>query len=854
MPRVPLTWLADHTDITGTPAEIAAALVQVGLEEEAIHTADISGPLVVGRVLECTPEPQKNGKTIMWCTVDVGEHNPPGEPGRGIVCGAHNFGVGDWVVVALAGSVLPGGFAISARKTYGHISDGMICSERELGIGDDHAGIIVLTKMGFDPEHLVPGQDALGMLGLDETTIEVNVTPDRGYCFAIRGVAREYSHATGAAFRDPALIDTPEPNTSGFAVELSDEAPIHGVVGCDRYVARLVRGVDAGKPSPAWMQRRLAAAGMRPISLAVDVTNFVMLDLGQPLHAFDAAKLLSPIVVRRAAAGEHLMTLDDVDRALDPEDLLITDDGGKRILALAGVMGGAETEVTADTTDVLIEAAHFDPVSIARTARRHKLPSEASRRFERGVDTELQAVAAQRAAELMVEYGGGEIDHGVTDARIKVPTTKIQMALDLPERVIGYAYTRDEVIETLREIGCEVSAAGSAGASAGGESAEASSGGPDVITVIPPSWRPDLTDGVDLVEEVARLRGYDQIPSVVPNAGAGQGLTLDQRRRRSVARALAEHGLSEVLSYPFVGSSTYDAMGVPADDPRRNLIVLSNPIAAEAPAMRSELLSSVLTTARRNVGRSGPDVAIYEIGNVFAGPQGTSPLPPGGVRPSDEALAEITKAVGEQPTYVAGVMSGQSVAGGPWGRGRPWAVSDALACATLVARTVGLEVTTRNVEYAPFHPGRCAAIEVDEAVVGYAGELHPKVCEAFELPKRSVAFELNLEAVLAAASTSPVRAEPIASFPFAKEDLAFVVDDSVPANALLAAVIAGGGDLVESARIFDVFRGPQLGLRKKSVAISVRMRAGDRTLTAEDIASVRAGAIQAAEVLGAVLR
>src|SRR4051795_11684276 len=324
MPRIPLTWLAEHVELPAglTAEQLAADLVRVGLEEEAIHAAAVTGPLVVGEVVELTPEPQKNGKTINWCRVDVGpEHNEPGGDPRGIVCGAHNFDVGDSVVVALPGAVLPGPFAIASRKTYGHVSDGMICSQRELGLGDDHDGIIVLSRLGIEA---APGTDARELLGLGEEVLEINVTPDRGYCFSMRGVAREYSLSTGARFTDHGLPMSPLPAAAdGFPVEIDDARPINGVPGADRFVAQVVRGVRANDPSPRWMQTRLQQAGMRPISLAVDVTNYVMLDLGQPLHAYDLARVSAPIVVRRSEPGEKLRTLDDVVRVLDPEDLLI---------------------------------------------------------------------------------------------------------------------------------------------------------------------------------------------------------------------------------------------------------------------------------------------------------------------------------------------------------------------------------------------------------------------------------------------------------------------------------------------------------------------------------------------------
>ncbi|MGO4244828.1 phenylalanine--tRNA ligase subunit beta, partial [Janibacter sp. RAF20_2_2] len=415
--RAPIEWLRELTEVDpqAKGADVAATLVRVGLEEEGIIGGEVTGPLVVGKVLERTPEEQKNGKTINWCQVDVGAANGTGEP-QGIVCGAHNFDVGDLVAVILPGGVLPGNFEISARKTYGHVSAGMICSAMELGLGEDHDGIIVLTQhLPADVvTGLAPGDDLIPVLGLDAETVEVNVTPDRGYCLSMRGIAREYALSEGTPFVDPADLPVAEPTGPGHEVRLADDTPVDGVAGCDRFVARVVRGIDATATSPEWMQRRLTEVGMRPISLAVDVTNYVMMLLGQPLHAYDLAKLSGAIEVRRARAGETLTTLDDVERTLVPEDLLITD-GGTTPLAIAGVMGGATSEVDDTTTDVLVEAAHFDSVTVARSARRHRLATEASKRFERGVDPAVTAAAAQLAVDLLVEHGGGTADPTATD-------------------------------------------------------------------------------------------------------------------------------------------------------------------------------------------------------------------------------------------------------------------------------------------------------------------------------------------------------------------------------------------------------------------------------------------------------
>lgn len=845
MPYVPLSWLAEHVTVPEgtTVAQLAADLVRVGLEEEAITPPTVTGDLVVGRVLSVVTEKHKNGKSVNYCRVDVGAFNDtPGEgaepadiPSRGIVCGAHNFAVGDHVVVALPGTVLPGPFPISARKTYGHVSDGMICSERELGLGNDHDGIMVLERTLGQPVP-APGSSMIEVLGLGTELLEINITPDRGYCFSMRGVAREYSHSTGAAFTDPVgRYAPPAPTAGGFAVAVCDDAPIHGKVGCDRFVARAVRGVNPQAPSPSWMQDRLRQAGMRPISLAVDVTNYVMLDLGQPMHAYDLGKLKAPIVVRRAHAGEQLTTLDDVDRVLHPEDLLITDTDGTRILALAGVMGGASTEIDSDTTDVLLEAAHFDPVTVARTARRHRIPSESAKRFERGVDPQLAPYAAQMAAELLATYGGGTMDAVVTDHDETVPPAVVELDGTMPARVVGVPYTVDQVAETLTMLGAHVDRDG------------------DNLRVVPPSWRFDLVMPEDLVEEVARLRGYDEIPSVVPPAPAGQGLTLNQARRRAVMRTLAEHGLHEVLSYPFVGD-THDQLMVPADDPRRQMVRLANPIAEDAPFMRTSLLATLLEVARRNVGR-GNHLALVETGLVTRGAVVSSPLPPVAALPEPQTLAAIRAAVPPQPLHVAALAAGPLATGGALGVPRAVDWADAIELAQLVGRTVGVRLTPEQAEYAPWHPGRCAVLTAQGSVIGHAGELHPKILEVLDLPPRTVAFELDLDAVFAAVPAGAHQVTPVSAYPLAKEDIALVMDAAIPNAQALAVVERAAGELAEEVRLFDDYRSDALGQGCKSLAFALRFRAADRTLTAAEIQEVREQIIAAAaRELGARLR
>ncbi|MBA3309404.1 MAG: phenylalanine--tRNA ligase subunit beta, partial [Nocardioidaceae bacterium] len=718
--RVPLSWLRDYVDLPPdvVARELADRLTMLGLKLESIEAAgvDISGPLIAGRVLRVDSEEHANGKTIRWCQVDVGAAEP-----RGIICGAHNFAEGDLVVVALPGSVLAGGFEISARKTYGHVSDGMICSARELGIGDDHTGIIVLGR-----DEAQPGNDAADVLGLRDDVIEFEINPDRAYALSLRGVAREAATAYGLPFRDPALAHEPAKRGDGYAIS------VEATDGCDVFASLEVSGFDPRAPSPRWLARRVQLAGVRPISLAVDVTNYVMLELGQPIHGFDKSKLRGPIVVRRANAGETLLTLDGVTRRLDTEDILITDDRGP--LGLAGVMGGESTELDESTSEVLIEAAHWDPVSIARTARRHKLPSEAAKRFERGIDPTIGAVAVRRVAELLVEFGGGQVAATGTFVGEPALPDPVDMSAGLPTSVSGVGIDDDTVVGALRAVGCEVRRHDL------------------LLTVTPPQWRPDLTDPFDLVEEVLRLVGYDKVPSVLPAAPAGRGLTRRQRLRRRVGVALASAGYVEALSYPFTGERDHAALGLEADDPRRTTVRIANPLSDEEPLLRTTLVPGLLRALGRNVGRAQADVGLFEIGSVFLPVTGERPKAPRlGVEraPTVDELKELAAALPEQPLHVGLVVSGVRGQRGWWGNGRDGSWADAIEAARTVCRAVGVDIEAVSAQQAPWHPGRCAQVLVGSTPVGYAGELHPRVCTEYGVLPRTAAAELDLDAVLA---------------------------------------------------------------------------------------------------------
>ncbi|MEV7073612.1 phenylalanine--tRNA ligase subunit beta [Streptomyces sp. NPDC093990] len=830
--RVPLSWLREYVDLpaTETGRDVQAKLISAGLEVESVEHlgADLKGPLVVGQVLTIE-ELEGFKKPIRFCTVDVGQANGTGEP-QEIVCGARNFAVGDKVVVVLPGATLPGGFSISARKTYGRTSHGMICSSDELGMGDDGTkGIIVL------PPETEVGKDAIELLELVDEVLDIAVTANRGDCLSIRGVAREAAIAYGLPLRDPALLDVPGPNAYGYPVQVSDP------LGCDRFTARTVTGLSPEARSPIWLQRRLQKVGMRPISLAVDVTNYVMTELGQPLHAYDRSLVQGTIGVRRAEEGEQIETLDGVTRKLHTEDLVITDERGP--IGLAGVMGGANTEIAdhtegEGTTDVVIEAAHFDPVSIARTARRHKLSSEASRRFERGVDPQAAAAAAQRTVDLLVLLAGGTAEAGVTEVVAPSAPHTISVPADHPDKVAGVTYGRETVVRRLQEVGCDVY-------------------GQDELIVTVPSWRPDLQEINDLAEEVIRLEGYENLPSTLPKPPAGRGLTHRQRLHRRAGRVLAGAGYVEAPNYPFVGEQVFDQLLLDADDPKRRVVRLTNPLNDEEPALRTSLLPGLFGALRRNDGRGSHDLALFETGLVFLPrpEQRVAAVLPVDRRPTDEEIAELDAALPEQPRHVAVVLAGAREQAGWWGKGRPADWADAVEAGRLVAREAGVELTVRGGQYGPWHPGRCAELVVGDTVVGHAGELHPRVVKAFGLPARTCAMELNLDVLEAAGDDTP-QAPAISTFPVATQDVALVVDKFVPHAEVEAALRAGAGELLEGIRLFDVYENEeQLGDGKKSLAYALRFRAGDRTLTVDEASAARDAAVAlAGERTGAVLR
>jgi len=834
--RLPYSWLREVVQ-AGTPGwnpspeELEQALIRIGHEvEETIPAGPVTGPLTIGRVTEID-ELAEFKKPIRAVKVEVGPSDI-----RDIVCGATNFAVGDLVVVALPGTVLPGDFTITARKTYGRTSDGMICSTSELNLGADHSGILVLP-----PGTAEPGAPAAEVLGLDDVVFHLAITPDRGYCLSVRGMAREIANAYDLDYIDPAFdpARVPPLPVDGEALPVTIE-PGTGVL---RFGLRPVTGIDPKAVSPWWIQRRLLLSGIRAISPAVDVTNYVMLELGHPMHAHDRSLITGGFRVRFAEPGETVVTLDDVERRLDPADVLIVDDVATA--AIGGVMGAGTTEVRDGTTDVLLEAAVWDPAAVSRTQRRLRLHSEAGRRYERTVDPAVSVAALDRCAALLAEIAGGSVEPKLTDWRGDPPTENwshppVSMPIDLPDRTAGVGYPQGATQRRLTQIGAAVTVDG------------------DRVTAIPPSWRPDIRQPADLVEEVMRLEGLDVIPSVLPPAPAGRGLTPVQKRRRAIGKSLALNGYVEILPTPFLASDIFDQWGLPADDDRRRTTRVLNPLESDRPELATTLLPGLLEALTRNVSRGAVDVALFAVAQVVEPTSQTRAVDriPNDRRPTDDEIAVLDASLPRQPQHVGAVLAGLRETAGPWGPGRPVHPSDAFEAVRIIGRACGVELTLRPAQRLPWHPGRCAEVALGghegSVVVGYAGQLHPAVVERCGLPKGACALELDLDAI---PITERLPVPSVSPFPAVFQDVALVVDDDVAAQSVVDAVRAGAGELLEDVRLFDVYAGPQVGEGRKSLALALRFRAPDRTLTEEEASAARDAAVaEAAARVNAALR
>ena len=817
--KIPLSWLKEYVTLPAkiTSEQISQAFVKVGFEIESIEEqgADLKGPLVVGKVLSIE-ELSEHKKPIRFVGLDVGEKKT-----RYVICGARNFKVNDLVVVALPGALLPGDFKISARETYGKISDGMICSAKEIGISDEHAGIIVLQEGKI-------GQDAIALLDVRDVIFDVSVNPDRGYAMSVRGLARELAGSLQVKYVDPAdpkIAKKFGKNSNPKAVSIK----IEDKTGADQIYIRTLDQVNVKKSTPLWMQRRIEKCGMRSISLAVDITNYVMLELGQPLHAFDAQYIMGGLRVVRAGKFTKLTTLDKVDRKLDPDNLLIAD--AKTPLALAGTMGGLTSEVSNATTKIALEAAHFDPLSISRNSRSHNLSSEASRRMERNTDPALAEIASARATQLLIDLADAKYV-GTSQAGSPIKNRKVKISQTQISKYLGFLYTAKQVKSALLLIGCKVAGSG------------------DLLTVEVPTWRPDLINFADFAEEIARLNSYDLIPATLPTGKDGARLNDMQYRKRAVAISLANQGFTEVINYPFVSQEMVDLLGFTGD--RAKSFKIANPMSEEFPLLRTHLLPGLLTTAVRNIGRGSKNLAIFEIGTIFRNttPLGKAVNPGISKRPSEKVIKDIYDGVPKQMLFVGAVVTGETILSDWQGSGSKFNWSDAIAKAEEIIESTGNDYEIFSSDLAPWHPGRCAELRVNGKPVAHAGELHPRVITALNLPERSCAFAVILSELPSAGVT---KAPAIWSFPAVVQDVALVVESKISAADLTAAIKQGAGPLLESIVLFD--RYDQMAGNKVSLAFTLTFRASDRTLTSDEVALYRDQAIaQAAKSVGALLR
>jgi phenylalanyl-tRNA synthetase beta chain len=784
--RAPLSWIRDFTPLDAPVAQIADALSDLGLEVEAVDQPgrDITG-VVAARILAVLPHP--NADKLQLADVDFGS----GE--TRVVCGAPNIAAGMVVPFAPSGATLPGGFTLERRKIRGEVSDGMLCSAKELGLGEDHSGILALDA------GTVLGADVRGVLGLDDVVFDLSITPNRPDAMGIVGIARDLAAHFGLPFA------VPEPPAAGdegdtaarFFVDIED------TVRCPRFVGRAVQ-VAIG-PSPAWLAQRLTLAGMRPINNVVDVTNYVMLERNRPLHAFDIARLAGPgIVVRTGAEGETMVTLDGVERKVGSEDLLICD--ARRVpQAIAGIMGGGDSEVSDATTEILLESAYFQPMSISRSSKRLGLRSEASARFERGVDPNGCATGADRAVELLAQIAGGVASPGSVDVYpAPVERPRITLRTARVNALLGTTLTSAEVVATIRPLGIDIEGSG------------------DEVVAVAPTFRPDLEREIDLVDEVARRIGLNTIPKTIPSTTAqGGGLTRRQRDRRLVVDTLVGAGCSEAVTLSLVAPGDVERLGHPLG----HVVRATNPLRAEESLLRPRVLPGLLRAAAANAGQGLPDVALFEVGHIF--------LPP-----VDGTL------LADERDHLAVVIAG-SVLRSPIESDRAVDAYDAVDALRAVFGALDLADVRLEADPGPgFHPTRCSAVIVDGRPIGHVGEIDPAAAAAFGTGTPLVGAELDLDALLAG-SRRARDFVPLSRYPSSSVDLAFVLDDDISAAAVLATLRGAGGLLLEAVRVFDEFRSDALGANQRSLAFALRFRAPERTLTVDEVGELRRVAIDA---------
>jgi phenylalanyl-tRNA synthetase beta chain len=813
--RVPYSWLREFCDPGMEPAELADRLVMTGTEVERL---DQVGPpsaegFVVGKVVRCEKHPKAD--RLSACMVDTGDGERP------IVCGAPNVAAGQTVAVALPGARMPNGEKLRKAKLRGIPSEGMILAADELEIGDDHEGI-----MELDPS-LAAGTPLSEVLPLGEPVLEIEVTPNRTDCFGVHGVAREVHAITGAPLAaDPWAEDAP--------AEGEGEAPDYASVTvevpelCPRFTARVFTDVTIG-PSPLWLQARLAAAGQRPINNVVDITNYVMLLTAQPLHAFDLEKVPEgALFVRTASEGEEMTTLDDVERTFDAETVLVCDRNGPS--GIAGIMGGQVSEVSEGTTRVLLEVANWNGTNILRTSRLLGLRSEASSRFEKQLHPELTMRAQRVASRLLVELCGAKLVPGTIDVAAEIPPPRrLLLRAERVEGLLGMFISQANQKTYLERLGFEAQEAGD-----------------DLEVVVPPDRHYDVTREVDLIEEVARVHGIDEhLPTTLPAVGgAVGGLSREQRLRRRAEDTLRDLGFDQVVGWSFTDPGEAERLRIPGDDPRTKPVLLANPLSEDQSAMRTLLLGSLLDVAARNTARGAAALALFESARVYLTdepPTGRKGADVDRNRPVDPLAGHFA---GNQPAPFAEPHRFAGIAVGPlaprsWRGGGEAADFFALkGVLEALARQLGSGLDFAAGEEPFLHPGRSAVLSVAGAPVGWLGEVHPLVCRTWDL-EAAVAFELDLAPLLAAATAGEERYEDVTTFPAVYQDLAVVVTAETPAAEVRAAVIAGGGELLRAAEVFDLYEAEQLGEGRKSLALNLEFRADDRTLTDEEVAERR---------------
>ncbi|GAB6181144.1 phenylalanine--tRNA ligase subunit beta [Desulfotomaculum defluvii] len=784
--RVSYQWLKDYVDIQITPQELADRLTLSGLAVDVVEElgAEIEN-VVTGRITKIEKHP--NADKLVVCQVDAGKDEP-----LQIVTGATNVREGHMVPVALEGAKLAKGLQIKRSKLRGVESRGMLCSGQELGMeskllsADMANGILIL------PDDVKVGLDAKEVLGLSDSVLELDLTPNRGDALSMIGVARDVAALLNTRLKVPVpKLEENQENINEIAkIEIEDPDL------CRRYVGRVIKGIKIGA-SPIWLQNRLRAAGVRPISNVVDVTNYVMLETGQPLHAFDYDKLANHhIIVRRAKENEKIVSLDGVERTLNPEMLAITDEKGP--VAVAGVMGGLDSEVTADTVNVLIESAYFHPINVRRTSKALGLRSESSVRFEKGIDINNCKKVADRALQLIQQLAGGIVVSGAID---QFPNPIAEKTILLrPSRVnwmLGVEIPKSEIVQIMENLQFRVQEQG------------------EELLVTVPTFRPDIFGEWDLVEEVARLHGFNQIPETLPFGASTQGVrTPEQQMNWDIRKIMTSCGFYEVVTYSFVHPRIFDLMNLPQNSKFRNVVKLQNPLSEEQSVMRTVLVPSLLEVLVKNLNRRAQSGAIFEISRVFY-PQEGQPLP-------------------EEVPVLAAVAYGNTEK--TWNQSaRQMDFFFMKGVVEQLLQALGVpDVVFKRHQDPSFHPGRCASIETNGQVLGVVGELHPNVVENFELPGRTVAMKLDLQ-VLAQTDRPVKQYQGLPKFPTVERDLAVLVKQEVLAADMLSIIQKAAGNLLKETEIFDLYQGTQVPEGYKSVAFSMKFQALDRTLTDEEI-------------------